>query len=144
MRELRLTGRPPVIYIVLAAFCTGMAVMVAPTPVWPFVIPAGALVVAFVLLAVRAGTARFALELTPEPVLELGSAFGRARMPLASVATVRRRLVQGGRGPSYDVWEAFDGQGQRLARAADLGLDHEGLRELETQLRLWHVLLERG
>lgn len=144
MREVRLTGRPPVVYIVLAVVCAGFAAVLVPTELWPLALAFGALVVTFALLSVRAGTVRFALLLTPEPVLELGSAFGRSRVPLAAVAAVRRRGVSGGRGPSYDVWEAVGADGAVLARGADLGLHHEGMRALETELRLRHVPLERA
>ncbi len=144
MRELRLQGRPPVVHVVLAVVCGLLGAFVATSIVWPLAIAFGALALTFALFAVRAGSARFALALTPEPVLELGSVFGRASAPLTAIAVVRRRGVNGGHGPSYDVWEAIGRDGSRLARGADLGLHHEDLRALETELRLWHVPLERA
>ena len=144
MRELRLQGRPPVVHVVLAVVCGVLGAVVATTVVWPLALAFGALALTFVLFAVRAGSARFVLALTPEPVLELGSVFGRASAPLSAVAVVRRRGVNGGHGPSYDVWEAIGADGATLARGADLGLHHEDLRALETELRLWRVPLERA
>lgn len=144
MREVRLRGRPPAVYIALAVVCGSLAAVNATPELWLLAIAAAAMALTFVLLAVRAGSVRFALHLEPEPALELGSAFGRSRVPLTAIAAVRRRGVNGGRGPSYDVWEAIRADGAVLARAADLGLHHEGLRALETELRLWRVPLERG
>lgn len=132
------------VYIVLAVVCVVGAAFTAAAQLWLLVIAFGALTVALVLLAVRGGTVRFALVREPEPMLELGSAFGRTRTPIAAIAAVRRRGVSGGRGPSYDVWEAIGADGAKLGRAADLGLPHEGLRALETELRLLHVPLERA
>lgn len=143
MREVRLAGRPPAVYLVLAVVCTLVAVVIA-TTAWFVAVAGGALAAVFVILAVRAASARFALHLEPEPALELGSVFGRTRVPLSGIAAVRRRGVNGGRGPSYDVWEAIGADGAILARGVDVGLDHEGLRSLETELRLWRVPLERG
>ncbi|MCH1882352.1 hypothetical protein [Agrococcus sp. ARC_14] len=142
MRELRLRGRPPLLYVFLGLTTAAMALLMIGTPVWLLALPLGALAVVCGLLAVRAGTTRFALEPSPEPTLELGSAFGRARVPLAAIALVRRRLVLASRGSSYEVWEVLGHDGARLAKAADLGLSVAGTRELETELRLARVPLD--
>ncbi|ROR64883.1 hypothetical protein [Agrococcus jenensis] len=141
---MRLEGRLPFELVPLALIIGSVGVVSLWLPAWPLTLGAGAMVAWMVVLGVRAVTTRFVLETTPEPTLELGSVFGRRRVPLSSLARVRRGLVGGGHGRAYDIWEALGHDGARLARSADLGLRAEELRALETELRLWRVPLERG
>ncbi|MDR7235040.1 hypothetical protein [Agrococcus sp. BE272] len=149
MRPLRLQGRPPLVYVGLALLLLALSAVCIwdavdrGTVLWVVAVLACPLVVVFVLLTVRAATARFALELDPEPVLELGSAFGRTRTPLRSIARVRLGHVPGGYGPALDLWELIGHDGARLARASDLGIPFEGLRALRTELALARIPVGR-
>ncbi|MGM1030257.1 MAG: hypothetical protein ACQEWM_10410 [Actinomycetota bacterium] len=144
MRDVRLRGRTPLELVPIGIIVLLVMLLSLSWPAWPLTLGAGAMVVWMVVIGVRAATTRFVLETSPEPMLELGNAFGRRRVPLASVARIRRRLVGGGHGRVYDVWEALDHDGACVARAAALGLRHEELRSLETELRLWRVELEQA
>ncbi|WP_404311670.1 hypothetical protein LG314_09970 [Agrococcus terreus] len=144
MSALRLRARLPLVYpaVALGAAAAGAIAVVRDVPVLAALL--GAALVLAVVLGVRAATTRVAVEVGAEPTIAVGSAFGRRRVPAASIAAVRRRPLPALVPLRVARWELVGRDGARLGGFLDEGLSERDLRALETELRGLGIPIDRG
>ncbi|WAC65287.1 hypothetical protein OVA14_07795 [Agrococcus sp. SL85] len=142
---LRLRARLPLVYPVvgLAAAAAG-AIAVARERAAPLAIALGAVVLAGVLLGVRVATTRVVVARGPAASIEVGSAFGRRRVPVAEVAVVRRRPLPALVPLRIARWQLIGVDGRRLGGLLDEGLTEREVRALEAELGGLRIPIDRG
>lgn len=149
MRPVRVTSRPPVVFLVLAGSMLLLALVCAwaemrdGSAVWGLAVPMLGLVTVFAVVSAVAATSRIVLEPGAEPgaepTLEVGSVLRRSRVPLREVARVRLGHVAGGRGPASDRWQLVGHDGRVLGTVWDIGLPMEDVRALRTEVALARI-----